>query len=228
MSVKGQTFTDYEHLVVDGASTDRTLKVVDECDNPRIRVDSRRDSGIYDGMNRGRDLAKGDYLIYLNAGDRFHSVDTLAKIAEAAQGVDKPGIIYGQTDIVDLDGRRLGARHLRAPEVLTLESFSVGMVVCHQAFVALKKITSRFDERYKLSADYDWCIRCLQRSRRNVYVDEVLVDYLYEGASTRHRRRSLWERYRIMSYYYGTMSTLWRHLKFIPRRIKRRREEKNF
>ena len=79
---------------------------------------------------------------------------------------------------------------------------------------------------YRLVADYDWCIRVLQHSRMNVYIDGVLVDYLMEGMTTRNRRASLIERFRIMCYYYGTLPTIGRHLKFIPRFLRRRRFEK--
>jgi len=94
------------------------------------------------------------------------------------------------------------------------------MLVCHQAFVALRRITAPFDLRYRFSADYDWCIRCLQHSRHNHYVDTVLVDYLSEGATTANHRRSLMERFRIMSHYYGFWPTLARHFTFIPRYLK--------
>lgn len=227
-SVAGQTFTDYEFIIIDGASSDTTVDIIR---NHRVKVDtliSEPDSGIYDAMNKGRDKAQGQYLMFLNAGDSLHSPDTLAQIANAIDQNDFPGIVYGQTDIVDSHRRYLGPRHLQAPAELTLQSFSQGMVVCHQAFVALKKVTSRFDTRYRLSADYDWCIRCLQRSRHNVYIPSTLIDYLFEGESTRHRRRSLIERFRIMAYYYGTLPTIGRHLSFIWRRLQRRKLEKQF
>ncbi len=56
------------------------------------------------------------------------------------------------------------------------------MVVCHQAFVVLRKLAQDYDLKYRFSSDYEWCIRCLQRSRRNVYVPEVIIDYLSEGS----------------------------------------------
>jgi hypothetical protein len=141
---------------------------------------------------------------------------------------DYPGIIYGQTDIVDLNGNKLGNRHLLAPESLTLDSFANGMVVCHQAFIALRRITGYYNLKYRFSADYDWCIRCLQHSRSNIYANTVLIDYLNEGVTTSNRYASLLERFKIMCHYYGTTATLLNHIKFIPRFIKRRYKEKNY
>lgn len=227
-SVAAQSFSDFEFIIVDGDSTDSTIDIINS--HP-VRVDrlvSEPDEGIYDAMNKGRDIASGAYLMFLNAGDSLHSPDTLQAIADAASLGDSPGIIYGDTVIVAADRTPLAPRHLKVPENLTLRSFADGMTVCHQAFIPLRKITSPFDTRYRLSADYDWCIRCLQRSRLNRLVPLILVDYLHSGESTRHRRRSLAERFRIMCFYYGTLPTIWRHIKFIPRRLRRRRLEKSF
>lgn len=221
-SVGRQTCRLMEYLIIDGKSTDNTLQLANDANIAEMKIFSEKDNGIYDAMNKGLNKARGEYVIFLNAGDSFHSADTLEKIAQAIETNNHPGIVYGQTDIVDADGHRLGERHLRAPEVLTLKSFSNGMVVCHQAFVVLRRITSPFNLKYKLSADYDWCIQCLQHSRNNVYVDDVLVDYLNEGTTTRNHRRSLIERFRIMAHYYGTLSAIRKHLSFIPRYLRRR------
>lgn len=216
-SIAEQTCKLYEHLVIDGASTDNTLQLVNRAANPLTTIVSEPDRGLYDAMNKGLARAIGDYVIFLNAGDSFHSPDTLQLIADAAMDNDYPGIIYGQTDIVDSDRRRIGPRHLTAPEVLELKSFADGMVVCHQAFVALRKITEPFDLRYRFSADYEWCLRCLRKSRRNQYIDAVLIDYLNEGVTTRNHRKSLLERFKIMCRYYGTLPTVARHFKFLFR-----------
>ncbi len=216
-SVDAQTCRLYEHIIVDGASTDGTVEWLTDHPSPLRHIISEPDKGIYDAMNKGLALAAGDYVVFLNAGDAFHSPDTLQLYADAIMDNDYPGIVYGQTEVVDADGRRLGPRHLKAPEQLTLRSFADGMVVCHQAFVVLRRITSGYDTRWHYSADYEWCIRCLQHSRRNICLPAVTVDYLHEGATTRHRRKSLVERFRIMCYYYGRGFTIRRHIGFIFR-----------
>lgn len=226
-SVKEQTCTLFEYLIIDGASSDTTLQLAREAAIPGMTVVTGKDAGIYDAMNKGLDMATGEYVIFLNAGDTFHSPATLEEIADTIMDNDFPGIVYGQTDIVDIEGRKLGERHLRAPSVLMLDSFRDGMVVCHQAFVVLRRLTGHYDLRYRFSADYDWCINCLQHSRHNIYIDDVLIDYLNEGTTTRNHRRSLLERFRIMCYYYGTMPTIGRHLSFALRYLRRRRRSAN-
>ncbi len=222
-SVDAQTFADYEHIVVDGASADGTTGLVNAAENPARRMISEPDRGLYDAMNKGIATATGRYLIFLNAGDKFHSPDTLKLLADAVAREDSPGIVYGQTLIVDDAGRTVGERHLRAPAELTLKSFARGMLVCHQAFVPLRRIAGFYNLKYRYSADYEWCIRCLQHSRKNVgLTDTYLVDYLSEGLTTRHRLPSLMERFRIMSYYYGFFSTVCRHFGFVVRALRRR------
>ena len=220
-SVQRQTSSNYEMLIIDGASTDETLDIVQQASIAALRVFSELDKGLYDAMNKGIDRAKGRYLVFLNAGDTFADDTALARMAVLA--ADNPGVIYGQTQLVDAQRNVLGKRHLTAPKRLTANSFLNGMVVCHQAFAARRDLVPHYDLQYKLSADYDWCIKVLRRSSSNAYVGPApLISYLADGMTTRHHRASLWERFRIMSRHYGTGKAIVRHLGFIPRYVKRR------
>ncbi len=226
-SVVSQSCRLYEHIIVDGLSSDRTLSIVEEVGAPNLRVISQKDSGIYDAMNTGISEAQGDYLIFLNAGDKFHSPDTLQHMADAIMDNHYPGIVYGQTDLVDASGRKVGERHLRAPEQLRLESLKDGMVVCHQAMAVMRRVASYYNLKYKYSADYEWLLLCLQHSRHNVYLPEVICDYLSEGMTTAHHRASLKERFKIMSTYFGFWTTTGLHLKFLFRYLRRRSSAAN-
>lgn len=224
-SVAEQTCVDYEHIIVDGASRDGTQAIVGAAPGAeRRRLLSEPDKGIYDAMNKGISLSRGEYLIFLNAGDKFHAPDTLRRIADAIVGGGQPDVVYGQTILVDNDGRYVAPRHLTAPADLTFRDFARGMLVCHQAFVARRAIVPMYDLKYRFSADYDWCIRCLQQSRLNTFIDDVLIDYLDEGVTTANRKASLRERFDIMAHYYGFIPTLWRHIGFIFRFLHHRRE----
>lgn len=215
-SVLAQTCKDYEYLVVDGASSDGTLSMVHKSAIAAMRIVSEPDKGLYDAMNKAIDMANGEYLVFLNAGDSFNGCDALQRMADAAAGY--PDVIYGQTQLVNENGDVLGPRHLRAPRRLTAKSFAEGMLVCHQAFVAKHSIMGHYDMKYRFSADFDWCIRCLKASKENRYLgDEPVISYLADGLSQTHRSQSLRERYEIMCKYYGTIPTAFRHLRFAIR-----------
>ena len=220
-SVERQTSSDYELLIIDGASTDATLEIVDKASIAALRVFSEPDKGLYDAMNKGIARARGRYIMFLNAGDALADETVLARLTLLTAG--DPGVIYGQTQLVNERRDVVGRRHLTAPKRLTAASFLNGMVVCHQAFVVRRDLAPEYDLSYRLSADYDWCIRVLKASPANAYVgDQPIISYLAEGMTTRHHRASLWERYRIMCRHYGTGKATLAHLSFIPRYLKRR------
>lgn len=216
-SVAQQTYRDFEHLVIDGASKDNTVETAKKYDTIVL---SEPDKGLYDAMNKAFSLAKGDYIVFLNAGDKLHSADTLEKVAAVADR-SKVSVIYGDTDIVDDEGIKLRGRRLTPPEDLTWRSFRDGMLVCHQSFYVNKDIAETYDLAYRFSADFDWCIRCMKsgesRGLRNVYVHSPLTDYLSEGMTTANHKASLKERFDIMSKHYGLIPTVMKHIWFILR-----------
>lgn len=221
-SVASQTEGDFEHIIIDGASRDNTLEIAREMGTDRLRILSERDNGLYDAMNKGLGMARGKYVIFLNAGDAFHSPDTLSAYAVAARS--NPDIIYADTVIVDSSRRMLRPRHLSAPEILTFQSFASGMLVCHQAFMVRRDLAPRYDTSYRFSADYDWTVRCLEKSKpgRCVNLKRVAIDYLDDGLTDHNRLRSLRERFLIMCEHYGWLPTVANHLYFVGRALKRK------
>ena len=249
-SVLQQDYRDIVHLIIDGASTDGTLQIVDDyiqrsnaADNGhRIQVISEPDHGIYDAMNKGLRSLDGDYVCFLNAGDFLPASDTVSSIVaslshngdcplcEERSGLqgdcpqcELPAVLYGETDIVDAEGRFLRPRRLSPPEHLTWKSFRHGMLVCHQAFYARTDfaIATPYDLRYRYSADVDWCIRIMKAAaKENVPLHNlhmVVANYTEEGQTTLHHRESLLERFRIMTRHYGWLSTIAMHVWFVFR-----------
>ena len=216
-SVMEQTCHDYEHIIIDGASTDHTLDIARK--NKEARILSEPDKGLYDAMNKGLQMAKGDYVIFLNAGDTFRTPETLELYEEGARkGYD---IIYGDTMVVDKDGFDLHPRHHSAPDILTKESFSKGMLICHQAFMVKKTIAPKYDLTYRFSADYDWTIKCIANTEpeKCLNLHTVTISYLSDGMTDKNKIKSLKERFTIMTHHYGTAPTLLHHIKLVLKRI---------
>lgn len=238
-SVASQSYSSIEHLIVDGVSSDGTLSLVQEyvednsvCVNPReIRFIREPDKGLYDAMNKAIGNAHGDYLIFLNAGDKFHSPDTLTNIVKEMSplycGVSEhgmwPAILFGETDLVDDDGKFLRHRRLQAPSELHWRSFLSGMLVCHQSFYVRADLARKhhYDLRYRFSADFDWCVRLMRDAQEQglsfYNTNMILTDYLSEGMTTKNQRKSLLERLRIMCRHYGCLAALRQHLWFVLR-----------
>lgn len=217
-SVITQTYKNIEYIIVDGASTDRTMEIIGRYRKHIHTVVSEPDRGLYDAMNKGIRLATGDYVCFLNAGDELHEDDTLQLIVHSLTGLPGlPDVIYGRTAIVDREGHFLRMRRLEPPENLTWRSFRQGMLVCHQAFFARRDHAVPYDLRYRFSADFDWCIRVMKQSQTLHNTRLTLIDYLNEGMTTRNHRASLAERFRIMCRHYGYVQTALLHLKFALR-----------
>lgn len=238
-SVLSQDYPHIEHLIIDGASKDDTLKLVDAYitqsnaaeNGHQIQVTSEPDKGIYDAMNKGLRSMSGDYVCFLNAGDFLPAPDTASKIAETINcqlstvNCQLPAVLYGNTDIVDGEGRFLHHRRLAPPENLTWKSFRQGMLVCHQAFYARADyaIATPYDMQYRYSADVDWCIRVMKAAAKEnvplLNLHMVVANYTQEGQTTLHHRESLMERYRVMEHHYGRVQTLLLHCWFAVRSL---------
>lgn len=233
-SVERQNYPWVEHLIVDGNSRDDTLAHVHRYQERNsvapvrheIVCISEPDDGLYDAMNKALELATGSYIVFLNAGDRLHDADTLSRVARAAQGTaELPAVVYGNTDLVNAEGRFVRHRRLAPPPRLTWRSFARGMLVCHQAFYARTDLARacRYDLRYRFSADFDWCVRLLKEAARRRLpvqgVGAVTADYLSEGLTTQNHQASLRERFAIMAHHYGLVPTLLRHAWFVVRAV---------
>lgn len=218
LSVVSQTYHNIEYIIVDGASKDRTLSIVNKYRDKIQAVVSEPDKGLYDAMNKGLKMAKGEYVCFLNAGDTFHEDDTLQLIVHQLNKSNVlPDVIYGETAFVDAQRHFVRMRRLQTPDTLNWKSFRQGMLVCHQAFIAKRALAETYDLNYRFSADFDWCIRVMKKASLLHNTRLTLIDYLDEGMTTKNRKASLKERFRIMAKHYGYISTVLHHIWFVLR-----------
>lgn len=212
VSILSQSYPNIEYLIIDGGSKDGTVDIIKQYAPGIAYWVSEPDKGLYDAMNKGLKQATGDYVWFINAGDTLQSAATVQRIAmKIGKRASLPDVIYGETSIVDAEGKPLGMRRLKAPKQLTWKSFRMGMLVCHQSFIAKRTIAPEYDLQYRLSADYDWCIRCLKQAKSIYNTKMILSNYLEEGLSTQQRKASLKERYEVMCKYYGKFATIILH-----------------
>lgn len=222
-SILAQTCHDFEYIIVDGKSKDATVEIIQNYENRiqnsehpfPVRWVSEPDKGLYDAMNKGMRMATGDFVWFMNAGDKVYDENTVTNILENLKADPDADVIYGQSLIIDEEDRPLGERHKIAPKVLTRKSLLNGLVVCHQSILARKSIAPEYDLTYRISADYDWTCKVLSKSKKNLYIDNYLSRFMTAGVSTTQRKKALKERFRIMKKHFGLCATLWAHFKIV-------------
>lgn len=207
-SVLAQSYPHIEYIIIDGASTDGTLDVINQYKDRIDKIVSEKDKGIYDAMNKGLALATGDYVLFLNSGDELYDTNTIRCIVEKGKGAD---IVYGETKLVDEQRNIIGDRRHRTPEQFNWKSFRYGMNVCHQAIYIKRSIAEPYDLSYQLSADIDWIIRAAKKAKTTQNVHTYVARYLVGGMSQKRHRQSLKERYQIFKKHYGRFNNWINH-----------------
>ena len=208
LSVLTQTYPNIEYIIVDGLSTDGTLDIVKRYSNRIAKLVSEKDEGIYDAMNKGLEMATGDYVLFMNSGDEIYAPDTVADVFASADDAD---IYYGETEMIDEALQSFGQRRHKAPKQFTWKDFKYGMSISHQAIYIRRSLTSPFDRQFSLSSDIDWIIRAAKNSKKTVNVNRYVTKYLIGGMSKTKHRQSLIERFNIMKRHYGLIPTVFNH-----------------
>lgn len=208
-SIASQTYDNIEYIVVDGASVDGTLDIIKRNSAKISRWVSSPDKGLYDAMNKGLELATGEYVWFINSGDLIYSKETASKIMDRDE---KPAdIYYGETEIIGTKKESIGLRRLHAPESLSWKSFKDGMLVCHQSIIVRKSIAPYYSLHFKHAADYEWVLKSLKKAQKIENTHLILSKFLDGGQSKQNIVKGLKERFKIMSEHYGFLPTLFRH-----------------
>ena len=193
-SIFSQTFSDYEWIVIDGGSSDGTVDFLEKCDEKNLQWVSEKDAGIYDAMNKGIAKSKGEYLVFLNAGDSFPASDTLFAVYKALLTTEKPDVLFGGTEYVFPDGRCL----YRPPKVVS-ESIWHGLPANHQATYYSRTILNGllYDTTYKICGDYYLIAKLYKMGFKPGYLETSLVRFGVGGTSYVNRAPLFWEPYLI-------------------------------
>lgn len=219
-SVRRQTYPYIEYLIIDGGSKDGTVDLIRDYASTmsHVRWVSEKDHGLYDAMNKGLRIATGDFVWFLNCGDQIHATDTVEKLAAMAD--ENTDVLYGETLLVDENRNPAGTMSelsTRAvPHQLSWRDYLRGMLVVHQSFIPRRAFAPEYIAG-NLCADFDWSIRILKKSRKNVYTGLILSDYLMGGMSKQRHRQSLKDRFQVMRSHFGLIPTLFAHVWIVLR-----------
>lgn len=149
-SIVGQVVADFEWLIVDGGSSDGSLAVIERFGDAVTSWTSEPDGGVYDAMNRGLARARGTYVVFMNAGDRFADARSLAWLAEALRAEPGADLVFGGT-VLDLPS---GQSIYRPPRPSRFVRF--GLPACHQAIAIRRQahLAVPYDLNLSISAEY--------------------------------------------------------------------------
>lgn len=213
----------FEWIVIDGGSTDESIDYLKNIENHIDQWVSEPDKGIYDAMNKGMNLANGEFLWFLNSGDRFHSRESIKCFVEAYKAQSDGDVFYSDTQFVDENYQALGLisklKPQKFPVDLTKNSFRFGMNICHQSIIVRRKIAPAYDLQYKQSSDIDWILRVLSAQPKTVRVEAVLSDFQVGGSSYENSTRAMNERYEIFKKHFGFLPNMLAHVWIVIRRV---------
>jgi len=184
-SVIGQNFRNIEYVIIDGASTDGTLQIIEKYKHHLTHFVSEPDKGIYDAMNKGINLATGDVVGILNADDFFTDNTVLSAIHNAF--VEKnTDIIYGDLDYINSGGKVI--RKWRSGG-FTSTSLNLGWMPPHPTFYCKRNLFEKYglySLNYGTAADYELMLRYLYTNKlRAFYINKVIIKMKTGGKSNK-------------------------------------------
>lgn len=179
-SVISQTFKDYEWIIIDGGSTDGSKELIEKYSSYITYWISEPDKGIYNAMNKGIKVAKGEYLQFLNSGDALYSniiIDELFKYNIYGD------IIYGNAIFLKKDKTQF---LVTPPKKISLSYFVSGHVINHQSTFIKKELfdNNPYNENFQLVSDWEFEIKQAILGKRYQYIDKVFVWYDYTGLTS--------------------------------------------
>lgn len=184
ISVLNQDYTDYEYIIIDGNSNDHTIEIINKykkrfCN--RLQIISETDDGIYDAMNKGIRMAKGDWIGIINSDDWYES-NALRLVDGATKNMDKnqPAVAYGLCRIIDESGK------LNMVILRTENELLKGVSMLHpSAFInrAAYSQVGVYSTDYPYCADYDLFLRMKSKGTVFMPIEEILANFTEGGVT---------------------------------------------
>ena len=185
-SVICQRYKDVEYIIVDGASCDNTLSIIDKYKDHIDLLISEPDKGIYDAMNKGIEAATGDYIAFLNSDDFYTSDDALSQVAKSLKK-SKTDCIFGNINYVRTEEPSMIVRKWRTGEFVD-GGFQLGWHPAHPTFIVKRDVYKKyggFDLSFSLAADFELMLRFLVHYQiSHVYLDKVIIHMRLGGATS--------------------------------------------
>ena len=185
-SVKNQTYQNIEHIIIDGNSSDSTIKIITNNLNDSIKFFTEKDSGIYNAMNKGLYYATGDIVAFLNADDFYYNNDIVANVE--SHFIDNIKIVYGNIRYYNNDLKQPSKRTFIAGKYEN-NSYLRGWHAPHPAFFCKKNCFVKygnFNEELDVSSDFELMFRFQEiHKQKSFYLNNILTYMGIGGASSK-------------------------------------------
>lgn len=211
-SIINQTFSKIEYIIIDGGSTDGTLETIKRYRDYIDILVSEPDAGIYDAMNKGVALAKGDFLSFMNSGDEFFSSDTIKLLVPE---IDQADVIYGSTEVYEASGQKRNFSPGYPPK------FYYNLPFNHQSVFVKTEVHRKYiyDTRFRVYADLLLFHQLLKDGYEFKRIETVVAKYDATGISATVTKSLLNERYRAGNIIHGKALNILLFSTFALRRL---------
>lgn len=182
LSVLNQSYRNFEYIIIDGKSTDKTFEIIQKYKKELAFIVSESDSGIYSAMNKGASLAKGDYLYFLNAGDVLENNKILEEVADEIDKNDAD-LLYGKTRVMNSNNE---GGYVKG-KFLNKFLLRLGCKIGQQSVFVKRNVFNEVDglnEKYKIAADFDLLCKILGTDHYIGKIDRVICNYDNKGVSS--------------------------------------------
>ncbi len=220
-SVSQQTARNqFEWIVIDGNSQDGSKEFIENHVQEIEKWISESDKGLYDAMNKGLQMAEGEFVWFMNSGDAIYHEKVVEEILPL---LNKGEVIYGDTMFIDQSGTEIGLisklKPQPYPQRLTFNSFRFGMNICHQSFIAKRNLVPKYNEALRQAADIDWILNILKKNPKSVNSNNILAAFETGGSSYQNEKKAWKERYKVLKNHFGFFPNLMAHFWIFIRRF---------
>jgi len=183
-SVKSQVFKDFEHVFIDGFSTDKTIEIIKNYQkefSDKVKIFQFAPKGISNAMNRGVENSNGDYLIHLHSDDSFYDEKVLSKISALIKNNNNPDWIYGKANFIDIATEKSRIiPHRKIYQKIRFWLLLITNYIPHQSVFVKKQVFNKFglfEETYKNSMDYEMWLRLSKNKIKSLFVNEIICNF---------------------------------------------------
>jgi len=183
LSVLSQSYKNFEYIIIDGASTDKTLDILDKYKDKLTKIISEPDDGLYDAMNKGIHNSFGDYIFFLNSDDRFINKDILKNVYQKVEN-NKKELLYGDQVFFNKEKNKISVRkHNKLNKIYLIKN-----TPCQPATFYRKDVFEQyggFDTEFKIVSDQEWFLRTfLEHNISAYYLGFPITVFNQGGLST--------------------------------------------